>query len=104
MPTLTEARKSVIGYFSNGCCAFSLSTASASATNAHGIFGRHPAAPLPFHEGRHLVLDGGGADHLRVPHLDPDRSFGVRIRIELHYKRAELVIRPVVVAHSAASR
>ncbi len=34
----------------------------------HAIFGRHPAAPQPFHPAGHALLQGGGAQNPRMPH------------------------------------
>src|SRR6266542_700900 len=71
----------------------------------HAVLRRHPALALPLEEGRHLLLDRGGADDLRVAELDQDRALGVAEVVAGHAHGPE-VLGPAAVeaeAHRAVS-
>src|SRR5690606_4078725 len=43
----------------------------------HAVLGRYPALALAAQEGRHLVVDAGGAQHAGVAEADEDGAFGM---------------------------
>ena len=67
----------------------------------HRVLGGHPAPPLPLQERRHLLLDRGGADDLRLAEAISAEPFGVSVAVGGDHDRAQLVRSPSVGSHGA---
>src|SRR5262245_21341907 len=70
----------------------------------HRVLGRHPALALPLPEGRHLVLDRGGADHPRRAELDEHRALGMQEEVASDRDGPKLVEDAAVRARHRAYR
>src|SRR5690606_31671595 len=57
----------------------------------HAVLGRYPALALAAQEGRHLVVDAGGAQHAGIAEADEDGAFGMAGEAALDAHGAQLV-------------